>query len=263
MNKNLTFVLISSTNDLHIEETLKSISALGRVLVIDGGPRANFLTDQPKVSLVKLADKYGSQYIARKYINSADQYNFGLKNVNTKWAFIIDSDEVPSPELAYFLKQGDFGNFTHYSIKRFNFFLGRKMSHGQFRPDWNIRLIQIENCKYEVRPVHARMLTNGIGSKAPGYLLHKTVQDIDAFFLKMNEFSKLEVEARLLKNHSKEFKAKLRGILQKLPFQASLRFCYSYWFRLGFLDGHMGYLLAKSSSYYEVMVKLHSLDRDG
>lgn len=262
MNDNLTFVLISSTNDLFIENTLKSISKLGKVILIDGGPRANRSAAQPEISLISLAEKYRSQYIERKYIYSADQYNFGLKNVNTEWAFIIDSDEVLSPELGDFLEKGIFGKFTHFSIKRFNFFLGKKMSHGQFRPDWNIRLIQTQHCKYETRPVHARMVTHGIGSRAPGFIIHNTVQEIDTFFLKMLEFSKLEIESRAINPISNENKARVRSILLKLPFQPTLRFIYAYWIRLGILDGHLGYLLARSASFYEVMVKLHAIGRD-
>lgn len=262
MNSNLTFVLISSTNDLHVEDTLKSISEIGKVILIDGGPRANWSKAQPKISLVKLAEKYQSQYIARKYIYSADQYNFGLKNVSTEWAFIIDSDELLSPELGVFLENGDFGNFTYYSIKRINFYLGRKMSHGQFKPDWNIRLIQTKHCKYENRPVHARMQTYGIGSKAPGFLIHNTVQEVDFFFLKMLEFTKLEIDSREKMSKSNEKKARLRYLLQKLPFQPTLRFIYAYWFKLGVLDGKLGFLLARSASFYEVMVKLHKIGRD-
>ena len=263
MNPNLTFVVISSTNDLSVEKTLESIAGVARVLLIDGGVRKHFSSLQREISLLRLAEHYSCEYKSRNFINAADQYNFGIENVETEWAFIIDSDETLSSELRSFLEKGNFGSTTHYSVKRFNNFLGKSMRHGQFRPDWNTRLIKTEHCKYEDRSVHARMLTVGKGEKAPGFMNHDTVQDVDTFFLKMLEFTKLEIDSRLKKNLSTESKAKFRAVLQKLPFQASLRFIYSYWYKLGFLDGRTGYLVAKSASYYEVMVQLHALERDG
>ncbi len=263
MNPNLTFIVISSTNDSTVEETLKSISGIGRVLLIDGGPRRNLASRRQEISLLMLAEQYSCDYRSREFLNAADQYNFGISNVETEWAYIIDSDETLSMELRKFLESGSFETATHYSVKRFNYFLGRRMSHGQFRPDWNIRLISKKHCKYEDRAVHARMITEGKGEKAPGFMIHNTVQDVDSFFLKMLEFTKLEIESREVKNQSAEGRAKIRAILQKLPFQPSLRFIYSYWLRFGFLDGHLGYLVARSASYYEVMVQLHALDQDG
>lgn len=263
MNPNLTFIVISSTNDLSVEKTLESIAGIARVLLIDGGVRKHVSSLQQEISLSKLAVKHSCEYRVRQFVNAADQYNFGIASVRTKWAYIIDSDETLSIELRNFLESGNFDTATHYSVKRFNYFLGKKMRHGQFRPDWNIRLISTEHCKYEDRSVHARMVTNGQGSKAPGFMIHNTVQNIDSFFLKMLEFTKLEIDSRKRNNLSAEGKAKLRTILQKLPFQASLRFIYSYWFRFGFLDGRPGYLVARSASYYEVMVQLHSLGQDG
>jgi hypothetical protein len=263
VNPKLTFVVISSTNDLSVEKTLESIAGVGRILLIDGGARKHFSSLKGEISLARLAEHYSCEYRARNFINAADQYNFGIENVETEWTFIIDSDETLSSGLIDFLEKGNFASATHYSVKRVNNFLGRSMRHGQFRPDWNIRLIKTKHCKYEVRSVHARMLTVGKGERAPGFMIHDTVQDVDSFFLKMLEFTKLEIDSRLKKNLSTESKAKFRAVLQKLPFQASLRFIYSYWYKLGFLDGRTGYLVAKSASYYEVMVQLHALERDG
>lgn len=259
MNSNLTFIVISSINDVSVEKTLKSIVDIAPILLIDGGRRKFCSQGDQEISLFELAKFYGCEYRAREFVNASDQYNFGIDTIETEWAFIIDSDETLSEELSDFLLKGSFGGATNYSVKRFNYFLGRKMRHGQFRPDWNVRLIEKKFCKYENRSVHARMMTSGKRFKAPGFIVHDTVQDVSSFFLKMLAFTSREVDSRK-KHHSNELKAKIRAILQRLPFQASLRFIYSYWFRLGFLDGKMGYLAARSASYYEIMVELHSIE---
>ena len=249
MNPNLTFIVISSTNDVSVGKTLESIEGIARVLLIDGGARRYHPSLLQEISLSKLAAKHSCEYIVREFVNAADQYNFGIASVRTKWAFIIDSDETLSIELRNFLERGNFDTATHYAVKRFNYFLGKKMRHGQFRPDWNIRLISTEHCKYEVRDVHARMITNGQGSRAPGFMIHNTVQNIEFFFLKMLEYTSREIDARKRNNQLVEGKAKLKSILQKFPFQSSLRFIYSYWFRFGFLDGKAGWNIAWLSAY--------------
>jgi len=263
MNKNLTFIVISSNNDLSIEQTLNSISNVGKILLIDGGPRRNSFNFGAKtVSLENMASKYSAKYLQRNYDYAAAQYNFGLSNVETDWVFVIDSDEVISSELAAWIKNGNFGDKDFYSVKRVNYFLNKKVSHGQFKPDWNVRLFKTGLCRYEDRKVHARMQVNGVGARAPSFMEHRTVQNIDSFVLKMLEFSKLENDSRTTGNSSNEFKSHVRFFMQKLPFQASLRFIYSFWFRLGVLDGRIGYLLARSASYYEILVALNDFNLD-
>jgi hypothetical protein len=172
VNPNLTFIVISSTNDVSVEKTLESITDIAKVLLIDGGKRSASKSGSKEISLFQLAERYSCDYISREFLYAADQYNFGIANVDTDWAFIIDSDETLSIELRDFLKDGKFGAATHFSVKRFNLFLGEKMRYGQFRPDWNIRLISTRHCKYENRPVHARMLTDGKRDKAPGIFFY-------------------------------------------------------------------------------------------
>jgi len=261
MNSDLTFVVISSTNDLLIEKTLASIDGVGEVLLVDGGPRKMHRSESLEIDLKGLSEKYNCRYLLRKYRYAADQYNFALSKVNSTWAFIIDSDEVLSAELRKFLQMGKFSGKNFYSVKRNNLVLGQIMKYGQFKPDWNIRLIKPSYCKYEDRKVHARMLTQGIGGKASGVLVHSTVESIDSFFMKMIEFSKLETDSRKLRNSSRELKGILRARATKLPFQSSLRFIYSYIVRGGILDGRRGYLFSKSAAFYEIMVEMFRLEQ--
>jgi hypothetical protein len=263
LNQKLTFVIIASENDLTVKKTFASIYKIGQILLVDGGPRANAgFGIAETISLKELAVLHSATYLERKYDYAAAQYNFGLSHVDTEWAFIIDSDEIVSQDLRNWLLTGDFGSKDYFSIKRFNFFLNQKVAHGQFKPDWNIRLFKKNLCKYEDRKVHARMEVNGNGGKAPSYIEHDTVPTINKFVLKMLEFTALEKDSRAKDNTSNEFKSLVRSVIQRFPFQPSLRFIYSYWFKLGFLDGKIGYLLARSASYYEILVHLREFEYD-
>ena len=257
MNNNLTFLIISSRNDISVEKTIQSTIGVGRVILIDGGLRnlRNF-ENYKEISLIELAKRYNVEYVFRSYDYAAAQYNFGLNRIRTEWAFVIDSDEILSEELIDWLSNGKFEQYNQYYVRRHNYFLGKFIRYGQFSPDKNLRLFRTNIAKYEDRKVHARVNFSGKCGTAPGNLIHHTVNDLDSFFLKMIEFSKLEPIARKQGNESNEILARLRRILMRLPFQATLRFCYSYIWRGGILDGKIGFLLAKSASFYETLVSL-------
>ena len=143
MNEQLTFIVISSTNDVSVEKTIESIYGLGRILLIDGGKRKHYSNITPgEISLENLAKKYNCDYLYREYDYAASQYNFGISNVATEWVYVIDSDETISTELSEWINRGNFESKTFFKVKRYNHFLGKNLSHGQFKPDWNIRLFK-------------------------------------------------------------------------------------------------------------------------
>ena len=78
----------------------------------------------------------------------------------------------------------------------------------------------------------------------------------------MIEFTKLEEKSRKQTSDSNEFKAKVRYLLQKTYFQPTLRFIYSFILLRGFLDGKIGYLLAKCASFYETMSEMYSMEKN-
>lgn len=256
MDSQITFVIIAAQNDIEILQALESVKDLGEIIIVDGGPRMDKISNAEDLILENIASEIKAKYIYNKFENAAIQYNIGILEVQTEWTFILDSDERVTPELAKWLcgELGKERDINCYSILRINHFMGQAMKHGQFRPDRNLRLFR-KNCGiYETRAVHARLITNGKIGKCRYPLLHFTVNNLDDFFSRMIDYSKREISSRKHHNQSSEVKAILRQMVLKLPFQPTFRFIYSYVFRLGFLDGRLGYLLAKSAAFYEVMV---------
>src|ERR1700674_1511922 len=55
----------------------------------------SFSTDKT----LQIAKQYNTRIIQHEYINSATQKNWAIPHASNDWVFIIDSDELPEPEL--------------------------------------------------------------------------------------------------------------------------------------------------------------------
>ena len=122
-------------------------------------------------------------------------------------------------------------------IPRKNFFLGRWIKHGGFRPDPKLRLFHKGAARFEERPVHEdATLTEGISGQLKQALLHHSYPTLADYIDHMNRYSSLGAEMAVAKGHS--------GFsLFNIVLRPLATFIYNYFFRLGFLDGREGLLL--------------------
>lgn len=93
-----------------------------------------------------LAKKFGAQVITLKPTEYVELVRMaGIKNTNTEWIFILDSDEVVTEELADEIRQiiNVSPTPTHFRVPRKNIFGKSKwLKHGGWWPDAQIRLIK-------------------------------------------------------------------------------------------------------------------------
>jgi hypothetical protein len=136
--------------------------------------------------------------------------------------------------------------------------------HGGFYPDTPYaRLFKKKLGLYdENQLVHEKLIvnSNNIG-KLKNAILHYTYLDYEKYIEKMNKYTSLEATIALndnfkvkdIFNNKKINKAVIRRCL---PFKPSVVFAYRYFLKLGFLDGRLGYDIAKLSSFYEYITVL-------
>ena len=103
----------------------------------------------------------------------------------------------------------------------------------------------------------------------PGHLFHVRLSevldgaDFDAFVEKHNRYSNWEATVALessaaqnagdLQKSDVGWKRRLKGLVRHLPCRPWLRFCYVYFWQLGFLDGRAGYYFARLHAFYEFL----------
>jgi hypothetical protein len=201
-----------------------------------------------------------------------------------EWILFVDADEWIVPALADEIRHAiQSTEFVGYYTNRRFIFMGRWLRHCGYYPSWNLRLLRRGYGEYERlttvddtgsgdNEVHEHLVPTGPIGYLKHDMLHFAFPDISTFIEKHNRYSSWEAavelagekeKASLAANPTLSRRRRLKRISRKLPFRPTLRFCYSYFFRLGFLDGKAGYVFCRLLAIYEFLsvAKKHELLR--
>ncbi len=163
------------------------------------------------------------------------------------WVLFLDADETLSPELeaeiASILNLEP-SIYSAYSIPRLDTFLGRELRHGEPGHTRLVRLAR-KDFGHWVRPVHEVWQGHGRVGQLQNPLLHRSHPTISAFLDKINRYSTLEAEYR----HS----LGIRSSLFKIALYPIAKFKWNYLFKLGFLDGVPGTIMAIMMSFHSYL----------
>jgi hypothetical protein len=171
-----------------------------------------------------------------------------------------------------------------YYVNRRFWFLDGWLNHCGYFPSWNLRFFRHPLGRYEQvadsagtasgdNEVHEHVRLTGSAGYLAGEMEHYAFPDIATWVEKHNRYSnweaRLQVEARSGDpagiDPGLARKRRLRRLAWSLPFRPALRFCYHYFWRAGFLDGHRGYVFCRLMAWYEFLstAKARELQRAG
>lgn len=255
----LTVVILTYNEEIHIRRCLENISDIARdIVVIDC-----YSTDNTK----RICGEFDNVRVIEHQWpgNQAAQFNWGVDNIkfNTEWILRLDADEYLLPELKQELCQRlgtlDKG-ITGIEFRRRHIFMGRWVKHGIY-PVIMLRMFRNGCGRYDNRLMDEHMiLTNGRSivfvndfcdhslidisdycRKHLNYAQREAVEVLDAEF----ELSHISVKeeghgAQALEKHKK------KGKYNKMPlfWRSFYYFLYRYILKGGFLDGKEGFLFA-------------------
>jgi len=168
----------------------------------------------------------------------------GLSLASNNWIFWIDADEAVTKPLNDELLQfkRSIPKYSAYSFPRRAFFLGKWIKHSGWYPGRVTRLFRKDKINFSENDVHEFLVINEEVGKFINDIDHFTDPTIEHYFTKFNTYTSLA--AKELFEKKKSFK-KTDVLLRPL-----FIFLKMYIFRLGFLDGFHGFLLAVFSSHY-------------
>jgi glycosyltransferase involved in cell wall biosynthesis len=174
----------------------------------------------------------------------ADMKTYALSKTKNQWVFWIDADEEITNELKIELEsfKESLPKYKGYKVARRAFFLGKWIKHSGWYPSMVTRLFNKNFAQFNSKSVHEGLKINGEIGSLKNDLNHYTDPTIDHYFKKFNSYTSLA--ALDLFNQGK--KASLVDFL----FRPIFLFVKMYIFRLGFLDGIHGLILAFFSSAY-------------
>ena len=234
----LTVIIPSYNEEKNIERCLKSVSWADEILVVD-----SFSTDRT----LEIAQKYTKRILQHQYHNSAAQKNWTIPRAGHDWVLLVDCDETVSKplcdEICKLLRQDP--PQDGYWIFRNNYLMGKRVKYSGWGRDSVLRLFRKDLGRYDEKRVHAEIkIKNTDTLKAR--LDHNSISSITAWVNKINRYSSWKAEDK----HEKQVCAPVFHILFRPP----IRFIKDFIFRLGFVDGWRGFLIASMSSFAELIM---------
>lgn len=177
--------------------------------------------------------------------NFAKARNTELANAKSDWVLFVDSDEKITPELKNeILEAIKSEEYDAYYLKRKDTFLGKELKYGETGNAKFIRLAKRNFGKWD-RPVHEVWAGKGRVGELHNPLLHNSHTSVSTFLEKINIYSSIEADYR--------FGHGIKSSLIKITIYPIAKFKLNYIFRLGFLDGMPGAIMAIMMSFHSYL----------
>jgi len=161
------------------------------------------------------------------------------------WILSLDADEAIDEQLKQSLLQLTFTEEkTVYKLSFRNFFGNTVLKFGEWGTDKHIRLFNRNVVNWNDAPVHESLvLPKDIEIKnLSGYVLHRTVKDVKDYAAKTLNYAMLNAE--------KYFQQGKKASWIKIHLSPGFTFLHYYIFKLGFLDGYVGFICARMTAFY-------------
>jgi len=254
----ITTIILTYNEERHIKRCIENAFRFSsQVFIVD-----SFSTDNTCV----IAESMGAQVYQNKWENNyAQQLNWGLTHlpINTEWIFRLDADEYLTDELVDEINQklpAVSRNVTGIIFERKMMFLGKLIKRGNVK--WNmLRLFRTGIGKCEERWMDEHIVlssgdtaqfehhfvddnTNPLGwwiAKHNGYSIREAI-DLLQVELNFLPESKEADSKQLAKDAGAKRAKKKKYANMPLFWRSFIYFLYRYFFKLGFLEGKVGFL---------------------
>ncbi len=181
----------------------------------------------------------------------ASERNKLLSNSKSDWVFFVDPDEVTSKDLKNEIEEVIKDNsYDGFFVTRRDYMFGKELRYGEFsKYGWfgNSQLLRLgkrDAGRWE-RSVHETWKIDGKKGSLKNPLLHYPHKDLRTFIKNINYFSTLHAKALELEGK--------RSSLLKIIIWPVGKFVYNMVFRLGFLDGMEGFVVALIMSFHSFL----------
>ena len=211
----------------NIRACLESVSFADERIVLDGGS-----TD----GTADIARACGAQVqLATDWLGFGVQKNRALALARHPWVLSIDADERVSAELANQIRQVlARGAGVAYEIPRLTQFCGRWIRHCGWTPDYVLRLFRRDSASFSADLVHEKVVVSGaVAGRLTSPLLHFSYPAPSDYWRKLEQYSQAWAQQRFADGQTSS--------MTRAAAAAVVAFLRSYVFRLGFLDGAMGF----------------------
>jgi glycosyltransferase involved in cell wall biosynthesis len=223
----LSVIVITHNESANIADCLMSLGFADEIVVLDSGS-----TD----GTTDIARGMGAMVrVNADWQGFGIQKNRALEIAQYPWVLSMDADERVSPDLAREIRQVVAqGVDVAYEMPRLTQFCGHWIHHCGWTPDYVLRLFKRDAAQFSDDLVHERvLLRRGVPGRLTSPLLHYSYPTPSHYWRKLEHYSQAWAQQRFAKGQKTSMtRAGLAGVVA---------FLRSYFFRLGFLDGAMGF----------------------
>ncbi len=235
----LSVCIITFNEEANIRRTLESVKNIAdEIIVVDSRSTDN---------TVALAQSFGAQVFIEEWKGFAPQKNSALAKASCDWVLSLDADEEVSQELANsirtLLHSPGPPPLNGYRMARRNLYMNRWIRRSGYYPDRKLRLIKRGAAQFELRAVHEDLKMEGATGLLSGDLIHHAYPTLEGFIEHANRYSSLGA-GMVVDRRPVSFS------LVNIVLRPLVRFIWSYFFRLGFLDGREGLLVYMNHAMY-------------
>jgi glycosyltransferase involved in cell wall biosynthesis len=236
----ISAVIITFNEEDRLPDALASLQDVAdEIVVVD-----SYSTDRTP----EIASQAKAIFHQHRFEDYGRQKNFAMQKAGHEWILNLDADERVSVELEKAIielkENGPPANTAAYAIRRKTFYLGRWIHYSGWYPDRKVRLFRKNGSIWQGR-IHERLVVNGAIAPLPGDILHYTYRDISDHIRRLNRYSSLLAEEIV--------RQKKKCLFLRLLILPPVTFFRHYIWKLGFLDGFAGLVIATVSSWGTAM----------
>lgn len=228
--------IIACNEEKDLPRCLDSVAfADDRVVVVD--TRSRDATEE-------IARAHGARVFLREYDGNVQQKNFALDATEGDWILALDADEALSAPLAAEIRAllaappAEDG----FEVDRLTWHLGRWIRHGDFHPDWQLRLFRRGAGRFEGENPHGRVRVRGRVGRLQGPLHHYAYRDLADQLDRIQDFSSVQARGQAARGRA--------AVVWNMICRPPARFLRAYLLKQGFRDGVPGFVIAASTAFY-------------
>jgi glycosyltransferase involved in cell wall biosynthesis len=246
----LSCCIIARNEERGIRRCLESVSFADEcVVVVDS--RSSDATEE-------IARELGARVVGHPYQGNIEQKNFALTQVRGHWILCLDADEALTEPLANEIRSlltAPPTDVDGYEINRVTYHLGRWIRHGDFYPDWQLRLFRRGTGEWSGVNPHGRIRLRGVVRRLSGECEHRSYRDLADQIDRIQDFSRIQARASQAEGRP----VRIRDMILRPP----ARFLRAYLLKQGFRDGIPGLVIATATAFHVFLkyAKLWELEK--
>ena len=230
-------VVIAYNDEPNMHACLKSLTWADELIVVD-----SFSTD----ATTRISQEYTDKVYQHEFHGFGKLRNEAMAHATHDWVFSLDTDERANEaihdEIRRKLAEGP--KEDAYLVPRRNFFLGRRIKHCGWYPDYRQpQFFHKNRMRYREKDlVHESFDLDGKIGYFQAHVDQYPFRNIDQYLGKMDRYSSLR--AKVIQQGGRRFR------LHQLVARPLYTFLKMYVMRLGMLDGMPGLILSGLYTYY-------------